>query len=203
MRILDIVRLLTLLEYREIEPGRTSSRFLSRERNDDRLMIDYSNFRSSLKRLEAQNENHRQGNPALSALDREGIAESVIRRFGTCYDCLWKVLKRYLNEDLGIPETPNSPKLVFRLAHENQLFARPLERWLRYVNVRVNTSHDLEGQKAAACLALVPDFMDDAVGLYQTMSGEAWEQATPSTSPPRNAGPLSVACQCVGMANDT
>ena len=89
-------------------------------------MIDYSTFRSSLKRLEEQNGNHRQGNPALSDLDREGIAESVIQRFKTCYDCLWKVLKRYLTETLGVADTPNSPKPVFRLAHENDLLAAPL-----------------------------------------------------------------------------
>lgn len=73
-------------------------------------MIDYSKFRSSLKRLEEQNGNYRQANPALSGLDREAIAESVIQRFETCYDCLWKVLKRYLTYELGVPETPNSPK---------------------------------------------------------------------------------------------
>ena len=138
-------------------------------------MIDYSKFRSSLKRLEEQNGNYRQGNPALSDLDREGIAESVIQRFETCYDCLWKVLKRYLTEALGIPETPNSPKPVFRLAHENDLFAAPLEHWFRYADARIDTSHDYDGEKANACLSLVPDFVDDAIGLYQTMSGATWE----------------------------
>ena len=138
-------------------------------------MIDYEKFRRSLKRLEEQDANYRQENPALSDLDRDGIAESVIQRFETCYDCLWKVLKKYLTEELGIPETPNSPKGVFKLAHENDLFAVPLEQWLNYADARVGTSHDYDGQKAQACLALVPAFIDDAIGLYQTMSGATWE----------------------------
>ena len=138
-------------------------------------MIDYDKFRLSLKRLEEQDANYRQENPALSDLDRDGIAESVIQRFETCYDCLWKVLKKYLTEELGIPETPNSPKRVFKLAHENDLFAVPLEQWLNYADARVGTSHDYDGQKAQACLALVPAFIDDAIGLYQTMSGATWE----------------------------
>ena len=138
-------------------------------------MIDYGKFRLSLKRLEQQNENYRRENPALSDLDREGIAESVIQRFETCYDCLWKVLKRYLTEALGIAETPNSPKPVLRLANENDLFAAPLEPWLRYADARIDTSHDYDGEKAKACRALVPNFIDDAIGLYQTMSGAAWE----------------------------
>ena len=57
-------------------------------------MIDYDKFRLSLKRLDEQNASYRQGNPALSDLDHDGIAESVIQRFETCYDCLWKVLKK-------------------------------------------------------------------------------------------------------------
>ena len=138
-------------------------------------MIDYSTFRSSLKRLEEQNGNHRQGNPALSDLDREGIAESVIQRFKTCYDCLWKVLKRYLTETLGVADTPNSPKPVFSLAHENDLLAAPLEQWFRYADARIDTSHDCDGEKAKGRLVLVPDFIDDAIGLYQTMSGTSWE----------------------------
>ena len=138
-------------------------------------MIDYSKFRSSLKRLEEQYSNHRQPNPARSALDREGVAESVIQRFETCYDCLWKVLKRYLVQALAVPEPPNSPRPIFRLAHENHLLAAPVEQWFRYAEARVDTSHDYDGEKAQACLDLMPDFIDDAIGLYQTMSGAPWE----------------------------
>ncbi len=138
-------------------------------------MIDYSKFRSSLKRLEEQHRNYRLGNPLLSDLDREGIAESVIQRFETCYDCLWKVLKRYLVEELGIADPPNSPKPVFRLSYENGLFAAPVAQWFRYADARVGTSHDYDGAKAQACLALVPDFIDDAIQLYKTTSGELWQ----------------------------
>ena len=138
-------------------------------------MLDYSKFRSSLKRLEEQHANYRRGNPALSDLDREAITESVIQRFETCYDCLWKELKRYLAEELGVGEPPNSPRSLFRLAHENDLLTSPVAQWFRYVEARIETSHDYDGEKAQACLALAPDFIDDAIGLYQTMSGATWE----------------------------
>jgi nucleotidyltransferase substrate binding protein (TIGR01987 family) len=138
-------------------------------------MIEYDKFRLSLKRLEEQNENYRRENPALSDLDREGIAESVIQRFEICYDCLWKVLKRYLADGLGVADPPNSPKPVLRLAYENDLFAASLEQWLRYAAARTETSHDYDGEKAQASLALVPDFIDDAIGLYQTMTGTTWD----------------------------
>ena len=138
-------------------------------------MIDYDKFQLSLKRLEEQHDNYQQHDPSLSDLNREAIAESVIQRFETCYDCLWKVLKRYLAEELGLAELPNSPKPVFRLADENVLFASPLDQWLQYANARIDTAHDYDGQKAQACLELMPAFIDDAIGLYQTMTGATWE----------------------------
>ena len=137
-------------------------------------MIEYDKFQMSLARLEEQHANYRNLDTSLPVLNQEGIAESVIQRFETCYDCLWKVLKRYLIEELGIADPPNSPKPIFRLAYENDLFSTPLEQWWLYVDARIGTSHDYDGTKAQDCLEIIPDFIDDALGLYQTMSGEAW-----------------------------
>ena len=162
-------------------------------------MIEYDNVQRSLERLEEQYKNYRERDDSLPELTQEAIAESVIRRFKTCYDCLWKVLKRYLIEELGLANASNSPKPVFKLAYENKLFAAPLEEWLRYADARVDTSHDynlfknhspLEGESARqgrspqprrwgdkqqACLEIMGDFIDDAIGLYRTMSGETWD----------------------------
>ena len=138
-------------------------------------MIEYDKFRMSLKRLEEQYENYREPDDSLPDLTQEAVAESVIQRFETCYNCLWKVLKRYLIEELGIADAPNSPKPIFTLAHENDLFAAPLEQWFKYAAVRIDTSHDYSGEKAQDCLELMGDFIDDAIGLYQTMSGTTWE----------------------------
>ncbi|MDE0480743.1 MAG: nucleotidyltransferase substrate binding protein [Gammaproteobacteria bacterium] len=137
--------------------------------------IDYSKFQLSLKRLEEQHENHRHADTSLPEITREGIAESVIQRFETCYDCLWKVLKRYLIVELGIADPPNSPKPVFRLAHENQVLSSALEEWFGYAEARTDTSHDYDGEKAKACLTLTPNFIADAVGLYETMTGQSWQ----------------------------
>ena len=129
-------------------------------------MIEYDKFQMSLKRLEEQYGNFRELDDSLPELTQEAIAESVIQRFETCYDCLWKVLRRYLIEELGLAETPNSPKGVFRLANENGLFATPIEGWLRYADSRINTSHDYSGEKAQACLEIIGGFIADAIGLY-------------------------------------
>lgn len=132
-------------------------------------------FRMFLKRLEEQHENYRQLDSSLPDLIREAVAESVIQRFETCFDCLWKVLKRYLIEEIGIADVPNSPKPIFRLANENGLLGTPLEQWFLYVKARTSTSHDYSIEKAQDCLEIMPQFTDDAIGIYQTMRDTTWE----------------------------
>ena len=44
----------------------------------------------------------------------------------------------------------------------------------QHADARIDTSYDYDGEKARSCLALVPDFINDAIGLFQTMSGMTW-----------------------------
>ena len=138
-------------------------------------MISYDKFELSLRRLEEQYENYTTLDASLSRLNQEAVSESVIQRFEVCYDCLWKALKRYLREEMGIAEIPNSPKPIFRIAHENDLFRTTIEQWFSYVQMRIDTSHDYDGEKAKECLVRMQDFVDDAIGLYQTLSGRSWD----------------------------
>ena len=85
---------------------------------------------------------------------------------------VWKVLKRYLTEELGIPDVPNSPKPILKLADENNLFVTLLDQWLAYADARIDTTHDYSGEKAEKALGIVGNFIDDAIGI---MSGETWE----------------------------
>ena len=137
-------------------------------------MIHYENLQKSLKRLQEQNSNYLELDENHPEFVVEGIRESVIQRFKTSYDSLWKVLRRYLTEVLGIAEAPNSPKPILRLANENDLLDSSLDQWFKYAQARVNTSYDYDGEKAKACLALVSDFIEDAVSLFCTMRGEPW-----------------------------
>lgn len=136
-------------------------------------MIEYIKFQKSLKHLELQYINYTQLDETLPEITQEAVAESVIQRFESCYDCLWKVLKRYLSVELGLPELPNSPKPIFRIAAENQLFLS-VDPWISYANVRIATSHDDSGEKAYQALNSIETFIGDAKVLYQTMSKQAW-----------------------------
>ncbi len=139
-------------------------------------MIDYVKLQKSLKHLEVQFENYRiaKGRPELTELDREAIGESVIQRFETCYDTLWKNLKRYLIEEMGLTEVPNSPKPVFKLAGENNLLTPPVQQWLKYADARTDTAHDYSEEKAEQTILVVEDFIADTIGLYQLMTQTSW-----------------------------
>lgn len=140
-------------------------------------MIDYDKLKRSLKHLELQFANYKlaKDRPELTDLDHEAIAESVIQRFETCYDTLWKDLKRYLMEETGLADVPNSPKPILKLAGQNDLFASSVDQWLKYAEARIDTAHDYSGDKAAGALLVIGDFIDDAIGLYQTMTKTTWE----------------------------
>ena len=140
-------------------------------------MIDYDKFEKSLKHLQLQFENYKTlaDRNDLGKLEKEAITESVIQRFETCYDSMWKVLKRYLSEELGIADMPNSPKPVLRVANENNLLGSGVSNWFRYADARVDTAHDYSGDKAQDALMLMQEFINDANLLLITMAGKAPE----------------------------
>ena len=138
-------------------------------------MIEYNNFQRALKNLEAQFENYKTLDDNLPKIIQEAVAESVIQRFEICWDCLWKLLKRHLQEEIGLPEVPNGSNPVLRLANENQLLPGSVEQWLRYGKARVATAHDCSGKKANDALDIMNRFIDDAIRLYQTLSGKNWQ----------------------------
>ena len=138
-------------------------------------MVNYEIFEISLKRLQEQTNNYQTLDENYPKFINCGIAESVVQRFETCYDTLWKVLWRHLIEILAIPDVPNSPKTIFRMANENNLLKSPVEQWFKYAQARIDTSHDYDGEKAKACLQLIPEFLIDAVVLLGVLRGEEWE----------------------------
>ncbi len=139
------------------------------------MAIDYSNFKSSLKNLETQHEHLLELPSTFPTYVQEAMAESVIQRFETCYDSLWKVLKRHLTEAFGLAEVPNSPRPILKIASENNLLAAGTEQWDLYAQTRVDTSHDYDKAKAANAIAIMRDFIGDAILLYCAMTAEPWE----------------------------
>ncbi len=74
-------------------------------------------------------------------------------------------MKRHLEEAIGLPEVPNGPKPILRLAHENRLLPGNIEDWIEYANLRVATAHDYSGEKAPKALARMTVFVKIVVAL--------------------------------------
>lgn len=128
----------------------------------DGSVIDYSKLKLAILHLNAQWENYATCDcrPELSPLDRDAIRESVIQRFEVAYDVLWNAIKRYMQYTLGLPDIPNSPKPILRLAYENGILSADITFWLKVADARVATSHDYSSAKADACIELLPTFLD-------------------------------------------
>lgn len=138
-------------------------------------MIEYDKLKKSLVHLEKQYNNYLSMNRRdnLSALDKEGISESVVQRFETCYDTLWKLLKKYLEIETGLPDVPSSPIPVLRIAFENHIID-DVEKWIDYANARVGTAHDYSEQKFKEALDKTGDFIKDAISVYCKMTKKEW-----------------------------
>ena len=139
-------------------------------------MIRYEEFRRALDRLERQYRNYRSHDATVAEITREGIKESVVTRFERCYEMLWRTLRRHVVVELGNANVVNSPKPVFRVASENDLLPSPVERWLSYANSRIDTAQDYCSERAENCMSMMSEFIADAIGLYEILTGDRWNQ---------------------------
>ena len=137
-------------------------------------MMYFGNYQKSLKRLQEQNANYQELDQNYPEFVLEAMPKSVVRRFKACYDTLWKSLRKYLKEELGVSEVRNSPKPTFRVADGNDILESSVEQWFEYAQARISILHDYDDEKAKACLDLVPNFIEDAIALHHTMSGKEW-----------------------------
>lgn len=138
-------------------------------------MIPYDYFQATLKNLEEQNNNLKELAGNQPELIIEAIQDSITRRFKFCWHALWKTLRRYLIEEVHLQDVPNAPKLIIQVADKHNLLSPPVEKWLQYSHTRLMVYDCCEEEKMEDILAIMDDFVADAIGLYQTMRGKSWE----------------------------
>lgn len=134
---------------------------------------NYNKFRNSLSRLQERYkdyENHKE----LETFLIESIKESCIQRFEVCFDTAWKHLRKYLIEEIGLFDVPNGPNPIFRKAASSDVI-RDAEVWIEFNKKRGDTSHDYCGDKAGDVFEIIPDFINEAISLYETISGKKWQ----------------------------
>jgi nucleotidyltransferase substrate binding protein (TIGR01987 family) len=134
---------------------------------------NYIKLRNSLIRLQERYkdyENHKE----LEVFLEESIKESCIQRFEVCFDTAWKHLKKYLIEEIGLSDVPDGPNPIFRKAAAS-LVISDAELWIEFNKKRGDTSHDYCGDKAGGTFEIIPDFIKEAISLYETISGVKWQ----------------------------
>jgi len=130
-------------------------------------MTNYIKLKNSLSRLKEMYENYKSFDS--DSWEKDAIKESCIHRFETCFDSLWKHLKKYLQDKVGLSDLPNGPKPIFRLAGENKLIEN-IETFFNYNNKRIATSHDYSEEKANETIDIIEDFITDTSILYKKIS---------------------------------
>jgi len=80
-----------------------------------------------------------------------------------------------MRNELGLPDIPNSPKPILKLAGQNTILPSTVEQWLAYADARTATAHDYSGEKAQQTLMMMGAFITDMIVLYQALTGEIWE----------------------------
>ena len=135
--------------------------------------MDFHQFKQAIIRFEEMINAYKDDRADLPEVYRDAVQDSLVKRFEYTLEVAWKSCKRYLREE-GFPEaTVGSPKAIMRVAAETGII-RDADNWIRYIDARQKTSHDYSETKADHLLAIVDDFYEDAIGLYQALSGESW-----------------------------
>lgn len=131
------------------------------------IRLDLSSLDKALDRLDE----------ALQALavapDNSLYRDATIQRFEFTYELAHKMLRRYLEMAAPTPQVIDEmafPDLI-RTGSEQGLLDSGWDRWKDYRKARGTTSHTYDADKAREVLAIVPDFLQEARHLAQTLAG--------------------------------
>ena len=100
---------------------------------------------------------------------REAVRAGVIQNFEVVYEQSWKMMKRWLAENVGAIYVDGVPRGgLFRLASENRLIV-DVNRWMAYHKARNQTSHTYDEDTAQSVFEEAAEFVHDAKQLLRTL----------------------------------
>ena len=100
---------------------------------------------------------------------QETVRAGVIHSFEVAYEQSWKMIKRWLKENIGAaPVDGTTQQNLFRLAAENRLIA-DAERWMDYHKARHSTSHTYNEDAAENFFAEAAEFVHDVKYLLRML----------------------------------
>lgn len=100
---------------------------------------------------------------------QETIRAGVIQNFEVCYEQSWKMMKRWLEENIGSSYVDGvTRRELFRLAFENKLID-DVDRWMDFHKSRNETSHTYDQGTAEEVFSDAELFVTDADFLLQAI----------------------------------
>ena len=100
---------------------------------------------------------------------RETVRAGVIQNFEVAYEQRWKMMKRWLEENIGRTYVDGvTHRELFRLAAESRLIT-DVERWMDYHTARNQTSHTYDAATAQSVFEKATHFADDAKQLLRAL----------------------------------
>lgn len=129
------------------------------------MTLDLTSFENAVQRLrEGLARHHRE------PLD-EQLRDGLIQRFEFTYELAHKILRRYLQETSPSPE--EVPRMSFaeliRTGNERGLLRGDWPAWRHFRDVRTRTTHTYDADTAAAVVAEIPRFLEEAEYLYSEL----------------------------------
>lgn len=105
----------------------------------------------------------------LSQNIQETTRAGVIQNFEVCYEQSWKMMKRWLEENVGSSYVDGvTRRELFRLAFENKLI-NDVDRWMDFHKSRNETSHTYDQGTAEEVFYDAELFIEDAKFLLQAI----------------------------------
>ena len=100
---------------------------------------------------------------------QETIRSGVIQNFEVTYEQCWKMIKRWLENNLGNSTVDGvSRRELFRMSAEHKLID-DVDTWMIYHDALNKTSHTYDVQTAADVFAVAQSFCIDAEKLLQNI----------------------------------
>ncbi len=97
------------------------------------------------------------------------LRDSVIKRFEYTYELCWKLMQRWIRENVGMEAAePLNRRDLYRQAARNELVLES-EAWFRYHRVRNLSSHTYQEENAELALAAAREFTADAKHLLMQL----------------------------------
>lgn len=101
---------------------------------------------------------------------QDTVRAGVIQNFEVAYEQCWKMMRRWLVENVGkaYVDNVNTRRGLFRLAAESHLIT-DVERWMDYHSGRNETSHTYDEDTAQSVFEDAIEFANDAKQLFSTL----------------------------------